>query len=34
MIQIGLLFLTLLTVGFFVIKNTENNEDDDMNFGC
>lgn len=34
MIYIALLFSALLTIGFFVIKNTENNDDNDINFGC
>jgi hypothetical protein len=34
MIYIFTLFVVLLSVGFYVIKNSENNQDDDINFGC
>lgn len=34
MIYIFTLFVILLSIGFYTIKNTEKTDDDDMNFGC
>jgi hypothetical protein len=34
MIYIFTLFIILLSFGFYAIKNAENKDDDDINFGC
>jgi len=34
MIQIALIFAAVFITAFFVIKNNENKDDDDMEFGC
>ena len=34
MIYIALIFAAIFTTAFFVVKNNENNDGDDMEFGC
>jgi hypothetical protein len=34
MIHLALIFAAVFITAFFVIKNNENKDDDDMEFGC